>query len=98
MKRDRVFKLLNWGLLAASIIISIVTYKYLPAKVATHIGLTGKLSNYVDKGLVAVGIPAFVLIFNLYSSFMDKEERGGKLFFINLVIIAAHMFLTYTNM
>lgn len=97
MKRDKLFKILNWGLLAASIIFSLVTYKYMPDKVATHLSYTGKLSNYVDKDLIAVGIPVIVLLFNLYSTFMDKEEKGSKHFFINFVIIAVHAFLTYRN-
>lgn len=97
MKRDKVFKILNWGLLAAAIIISLVSYKYLPDKVALHIGITGELSNYVSKGIASAAVPTIVLLLNLYSSFIDKEEKGAKHFFVNLVIIAAHIFITYRN-
>ncbi|MDV3429462.1 MAG: DUF1648 domain-containing protein [Bacillota bacterium] len=98
MKSDKVFKILNWVLLIVIIIASIVSYKYLPAKVALHIGITGELSNYVSKGIAAVAVPAIVLLLNIYSSFIDKEEKGVKFFFISLIIIAAHIFLLYKNL
>jgi len=97
MKSDKIFKVLNWILLVIIGIVSVILYKYLPDKVALHISVTGKLSNYVSKGIAAVAAPVIVLFLNLYSSFIDKEEKGVKYFFVSLIIIAAHILIIYRN-
>jgi len=97
MKSDKVFKILNWVLLVIIVMVGIISYKYLPDKVALQIGITGKLSNYVSKGIAAAAAPVIVLFLNLYSSFIDKEEKGAKYFFVSLIIIAAHIFIIYRN-
>lgn len=97
MKRDKIFKVLNWVLLAVIIVFSLMSYKYLPDKVGLQITISGKLSNYVSKGIAAVAAPAIVLILNVYSLFIDKEEKGAKYFFISLIIIAAHILIICKN-
>lgn len=97
MKSDKILKVLNWILLLIIVIISLVSYKYLPDKVALHINISGKLSNFVSKNIAALVAPAIVFLLNLYSSFIDKEGKAAKHFLVSLIIIAAHVFLIYSN-
>lgn len=96
MKRDKIFKVLTWCVFGISAIFSLISYKYLPDKVALQISFTGKLQNYVNKGLASIVIPVILLFLSIYSS-ANKEQNKVKYFFISLIIMAAHMYIIYMN-
>lgn len=78
MKINNKSIILSSSLCLIPIIISIVFYKYLPDKVATHFNMSGAADGYSSKNFAAFGLPLMMLVINIVVNISMLKDTTNK--------------------
>lgn len=86
--KKHIFIIVNIFYLILTGAVSIFGYFHLPDKVATHISLSGELSNRVSKPVYLIGAFIIILILSVLSMTKEKELKIKYLFAVTICVIA----------
>lgn len=90
---------LNITFLVLCLAINIISFKYLPSKVALQIATNGDLTNFIPKLLFLFTTPLIILLIALYNYFKSELRILSSLipvviiFILNLIILGMNLFI-----
>jgi uncharacterized membrane protein len=92
--------LVAWLIIAVQILVSLVTYPFLPEQVPSHWNIAGEVDGYLPKQINAILLPAtgiglYLLIWLLtrYSPRLGNQSRHATAQVTNLIIVGVLLFL-----
>lgn len=85
------------GLAILSIIINLVSYKYLPEKVGLQLNTKGILVNYVPRLIFIVITPIVVFISNTYSFIAKDDNTVLKGFIVEIIFFVVNIIIIFSN-
>ncbi len=92
----KILKKSGWISFVIALVISAVSYPFLPDKIAIQWSFYGKVSNMVPKIAYAVGAPIIIFLINLI--YKDNESKKVQVLIVSIVIIALSIMTVMLNL